>query len=279
MSKHAEIEILPSPAEIARMPVLRAELDRLVEKRVAEILHARDEFMWEPFFRSRKIAYELKRLQTVSEQRKWSVYYQRFGCLRCDTMERIHVGNGCCDRCYPNTFNRLKQILGELIKEETAQPARGRLRLDRLLPATKANDGIHHTRYERSTEKERELFKRVADKLGLTQKYVRYVGVGLRRSDAVADAIREECETLKRESAPEKKKHAAPGKSATKDTLLARMPTSAHEAKSTSELFLGLPCSDSLAKKALFDLFRDGKIQRVGKGTTGEPFRYFHKMN
>ena len=30
-------------------------------------------------------------------------------------------------------FERLKQIVGELVKEEVAQPARGRLRLDRLL--------------------------------------------------------------------------------------------------------------------------------------------------
>ena len=190
MSKRVEIEILPSPSEIAQLPVQRAELDRLVQQKVAEILHARDEFMWEPFFRSRKIAYELKRLQTVSEQRKWSVYYQRFGCFRCETMERVHVGNGCRDRCYANALARLKQIVGELVKEETAQPARGRLRLDRMLPAGKANDGIHHTRYERSTAKERELFARVAKQLGLTPAYVRLVAVGLKRSDAVAEALR-----------------------------------------------------------------------------------------
>ena len=194
MSKHHEIEILPSPAEIARTPVQRAELDGLVEQRVAEILHARDEFMWEPFFRSRKIAYELKRLQTVSEQRKWSVYYQRFGCLRCETTDRVHVGNGCCDRCYPNTFQRLRQIVGELVKEETAQPARGRLRLDRLLPAARSIDGVHHTRYERSTAQEREVITRVAERLGLTPGYVRTVAVGLRQSDAVAEALKKEAE-------------------------------------------------------------------------------------
>jgi len=140
------IELLPSPAEIARMPVERAELNRLVEQRVAEILHARDEFMFEPFFRSRQIACELKRLQTVKEQEKWQVYYQRFGCLRCDTTERIHVGNGMCDRCYPNTYGRLKQILGELVKGEFVRPARGQLRVDRMLPAGAACDGVHPTR-------------------------------------------------------------------------------------------------------------------------------------
>ncbi len=189
MPKPHQFEIPPSPAEIARMPVQRAELERLVEQRVAEILHARDEFMWEPFFRSRQIAYELKRLQTVSEQKKWQIYYERFGCLRCDTTERIHVGNGCCDRCYPNTFQRLKQIVGELVKEETAQPARGRVKLDRLLPPCKHADGIHHTRYERCTDTELKLIKRVAEEPGLTREYVRSAGVGTRRSDSVSSAL------------------------------------------------------------------------------------------
>jgi hypothetical protein len=186
MSKSSRFELLPSPAEIARLPVQRAELDRLVQEKVAEILHARDEFMFEPFFRSRQIAYELKRLQTVTEQNKWQVYFQRFGCLRCGTRERIHVGAGCCDRCYPETYNRLKQIVGEQIKGEVAPLARGQLRVDRLLPPGAPLDGVHHTRYQRSTKAELELLTRVAEKLGLTAPYVRAVAVGIRRS---ADSV------------------------------------------------------------------------------------------
>lgn len=53
------------------------------------------------------------------------------------------------------------------------------------------------------------------------------------------------------------------------------MPQSKGEAKSASELFLGLPTSDSLAKKALAELFTEGKIQRIGKGVVGHPFLYF----
>jgi hypothetical protein len=55
-------------------------------------------------------------------------------------------------------------------------------------------DGVHHTRYERSTKNELELFARVAKKLGLTQNYVRCVAVGIRRSEAVSDALKKEAE-------------------------------------------------------------------------------------
>src|SRR5215471_1680330 len=192
MSSGKRIELLPSPSELARMPVERAELDRLVKQRVAEILHARDEFMFEPFFRSRQIAYELKRLQTVKEQEKWQVYYQRFGCLRCDTTERIHVGNGMCDRCYPNTYQRLKQTLGELVKREFVQPARGLLRVDRMLPAGAACDGVHHTRHQRSSKAELAAYTRVAERLQLTTEYVRAVASGSRRSGAITKAIEDE---------------------------------------------------------------------------------------
>jgi len=42
-------------------------------------------FVFEPFFRSRQVAYELQRLQTVSEQRKFTIYFERYGCLVCET--------------------------------------------------------------------------------------------------------------------------------------------------------------------------------------------------
>lgn len=186
------IEVLPSPHDVSQLPVKRSDLDRLVQEKVAEILHAREEFAFEPWFRSRQIAYELKRLQTVSEQQTWTIYYNRFGCLVCQTQMRAHGGRGFCSQCYAATQNRLKQIRGEQIREEVAQPARGRLRLDRLLPDGKAADGIHHTRYERSTKQEREIIARVAARLGVTAAYVRSVAVGLKRSDAVAEALRNE---------------------------------------------------------------------------------------
>lgn len=188
------MEILPSPAEILHLPAVKAEIKRMAIQMAAEIVADKEALLFEPFFRSRQVAYEIKRLQLVTDQRKWMIYFQRFGCLICETTERIHAGCGMCARCYANTGNRLRQIHGEEIREQEARPARGRLRIDRMIPASAPCDGVHHTRYQRSTAQEQELFKRVADKLGLTYSHVRYVGVGLRRSDAVSAALEAERE-------------------------------------------------------------------------------------
>jgi hypothetical protein len=49
----------------------------------------------------------------MPERRKWSVFFERHGCLICVTRERIHVGNGMCGRCYNRTICTLKQIIAE----------------------------------------------------------------------------------------------------------------------------------------------------------------------
>src|SRR5712691_3811505 len=112
----------------ARSGIDEAELDRMVQKKVAEIMADRDAFVFEPFFRSRKIAYELKRLQTIPEQQKWSVYFERRGCLVCQTWERIHTGCGMCQNCYPRIFRELTQIIAEGLTGKSARPAAAALR-------------------------------------------------------------------------------------------------------------------------------------------------------
>jgi hypothetical protein len=126
MSKNDEvrIEMLPSRDSILRSGIEEKTLNRLVQEKVAEIMADRDTIVFEPFFRSRQVAYELKRLQTVPERHKWSVYFERYGCLICETHERIHVGNGMCNRCYNRTRSTLKQIVAEGINGEPATPSR-----------------------------------------------------------------------------------------------------------------------------------------------------------
>ena len=118
----SSIELIPSQSTMLRTGVNEAELNRLVQQKVAEIMADRDAFVFEPFFRSRQIAYELRRLQTVPEQRKWTVYFERYGCLICETQKRIHVGNGMCNACYARTFSTLQQIIAEGMTGETAKP-------------------------------------------------------------------------------------------------------------------------------------------------------------
>jgi hypothetical protein len=144
MSNH-KIQVLQSPQEILQGRARRDELDSMVRQKVAEIMAERDALVFEPFFQTRQVAYELKRLQTVPEQEKWSVCYERYGCMDCKTQDRIHAGNGLCNNCRSKWFRRLAQIIAEGIKGEPAQPARGATRAERLLPENAPRDGVHHT--------------------------------------------------------------------------------------------------------------------------------------
>jgi len=145
------VELLASPSAIvrSRIGIDKAELDRIVQEKVAEIMAERDAVVFEPFFRSRQIAYELKRLQTVPEQRKWSVRFERLGCLICQSKKGMHVGCGLCQKCYARTFAELSQIIAEGVTGEPARPARGASRADRLLPENRPLDAAHRTWYQR----------------------------------------------------------------------------------------------------------------------------------
>ncbi len=189
-----EVEVLPSPAEMirARSGIDKAELGRLVQEKVAEIMADRDAFVFEPFFRSRQIAYELKRLQRVPEQQKFTIYFERYGCLVCETRKTIHAGNGMCGNCRNQVFYRLTQIIAEGIKDQPAQAARGATWEQRLLPANGPRDDVHQTWYNRSNAKDQALYKRVATKLGVTVEHVRSVARGQRHSEAVSAALKEE---------------------------------------------------------------------------------------
>ena len=195
-----EVEILPSPAAIvrARSGIDKAELDRLVQEKVAEIMAERDAFAFEPFFRSRQIAYELKRLQTIPEQRKWTVFFDRFGCMICQTRKLIHIGNGMCNHCYQRVFTALRQIIAEGLTGENARPGSGTSRGQRLLPPTGPQDGVnlHRCWYRRSNESQKILYSRVAKQLGVDVEHVTSVARGQKHSARVLAALEKEAKRL-----------------------------------------------------------------------------------
>jgi hypothetical protein len=119
-----EAELIPSADMILRSGLNEAALKRMVEQKVAETMAERDALVFEPFFRSRQVAYELKRLQSVPEQRKWSVSFERYGCMICETRKRIHLSNGMCTQCHSRWFRRLTQIILEGINGQAAPPSR-----------------------------------------------------------------------------------------------------------------------------------------------------------
>jgi hypothetical protein len=115
------VEIL-SPSAESPTPKGAELLRKLVEKQVAMTLASRDDFVFQPFFQAQKVADEIKRCQNVGEQRKWSIFYERWGCLICGQRAACHVSCGMCQNCHARTDKRLRTIVKNY-KPESEGPA------------------------------------------------------------------------------------------------------------------------------------------------------------
>jgi hypothetical protein len=118
VKKSIPIEVMLSPAMQAQTVADVGTIQTLVAKQVAEILAKSESAVFEPFFRSRQVAYELRRLQSIPEQRVHSLRYERFGCMICNMAERPHGGLGMCDKCYAREFQIRKRLIRELHGDE-----------------------------------------------------------------------------------------------------------------------------------------------------------------
>jgi hypothetical protein len=112
------VEVLPPEVQSVALSLAQAELHTIVQQQLAEALAQKDGILIEPFFRERRIAEEIRRLQFVPERKKWSIYYDKWGCLRCGTNRRQHTSHGMCLRCNVQIVRRLKEIVRELRGEK-----------------------------------------------------------------------------------------------------------------------------------------------------------------
>jgi hypothetical protein len=104
------VEIIPSsrrstPAEAAEA------LRKIIQSEFARCMANREDFVFQPFFQQQKVAHEIRRIQSVPEQRKWSLYFEEFGCLICGTRKEGHGSCGMCKSCKCRTFERLQTII------------------------------------------------------------------------------------------------------------------------------------------------------------------------
>jgi hypothetical protein len=189
--KRTAIDILPSPGYVQQGLVRQDQFKEQVQQAVVEIMAERDALVFEPFFRSRQVAYELKRLQSVPEQQKFAIGYERYGCMICETSDRPHAGNGMCARCRSKWFVRYTQIIREGIEREPAKRGRGATQADRLLPENSIPNGPHRTYYERSNQEKLKAFAEIADRFGVSPDHVREVARGGSASPKVAAALNE----------------------------------------------------------------------------------------
>ncbi len=116
--KVGRVEVLPPEVQPVIPPAEEAKLQALVQRQVAEALVQKDGMLFEPWFRARRVAEEIRRLQVVPERKKWAAYYDKWGCLRCGTNSRPHASHGMCSRCNVQIVQRLKEIMRELRGEK-----------------------------------------------------------------------------------------------------------------------------------------------------------------
>ncbi len=67
----------------------------------------------EPWFRSRRESFEMRRTMTVPELGKWRTYYDTWGCIYCKKNSTPHHALGFCLNCHLRVLQRLQVILKE----------------------------------------------------------------------------------------------------------------------------------------------------------------------
>ena len=114
---NATVEVLGPAA-----PNIRAQLDAYIEQKLAEMIGADFTGILEPFFQRKAIAREIRKLQTLPQQQKWSNYFAEWGCLVCAKKDVRYQANGMCQTCHRRTFLRLQTILRFTEKERPDSP-------------------------------------------------------------------------------------------------------------------------------------------------------------
>ena len=113
-----------SEAPLAPRQDIQATIERMVRERVDEIMAQHDSQIFEPDFRAREVSVVILRRQSVFDRRKWSLYFEKWGCRRCDRNNVPHGALGCCGKC----FRLIRQRLTGLKKKwEMGHPHSRRL--------------------------------------------------------------------------------------------------------------------------------------------------------
>ena len=110
-------ELLPparqAPADMATV------IAKMVEQKVAEAMATEAGALFEPFMQSKEVFEEFRKHQTVIEQRKWTYYFEEWGCLVCEQKDRRHQALGMCDACFSRTRSRM---IATLRRANAARP-------------------------------------------------------------------------------------------------------------------------------------------------------------
>jgi hypothetical protein len=94
-----------------------ADLDRIIQQKVAEALANQGDIL-EPWFQtSRALAAAIRRHQSIFHKRKFALYFEKWGCLACGTKEQAHVSHGICQHCLGKFLARLRLLEKDYAKD------------------------------------------------------------------------------------------------------------------------------------------------------------------
>jgi ribosomal protein S14 len=113
-----------APARSAPVDV-RKMLDEIVRQKVAEIMADEKSAILEPFMQGKRVSIEIRKQQDVVQQRKWSYFWEEWGCLICEQKDAGYGSVGMCRTCFARTAGRMKLTLEHVYAN---RPAYERLR-------------------------------------------------------------------------------------------------------------------------------------------------------
>jgi hypothetical protein len=105
-AKRVCTELLP-PRRATSIQNAEAMLNQLVQRKVAEAVANQASIAFEPFFRDQAVANQIKRLQDVHWQNKFSYRFEDYGCMICNTKSAPHASLGLCSKCLHREHSRL----------------------------------------------------------------------------------------------------------------------------------------------------------------------------
>ena len=102
---------------VRAVPNVRAQIEAFIEQKISERIGADEAGIFEPFFQTKLIAREIRKLQTIPQRLKWPNYFKEWGCLSCHKKDGQYGGEGMCGTCYQRTRARVRTILRFTEKE------------------------------------------------------------------------------------------------------------------------------------------------------------------
>jgi hypothetical protein len=120
--KKGEVEVQIVPASKAALVPpspsadLKAVLEGMVRKRVDEILAASGIAELEADFRPKEAAQVSRQTQDMFERKKWALYFEKWGCRKCEKKTVNHASTGHCGVCAMRLHGRLARIKRDYYK-------------------------------------------------------------------------------------------------------------------------------------------------------------------